>query len=115
MEDKKELILTGTPASRGEAQGPAKVLFPREDISNFNEGDILVTDMTDPSMVLVMSMASAIVTDVGGVTAHAAILSRELGIPCVVATKDGTKVLKDGDLILVDGTEGKVYKIKSND
>lgn len=108
----KELVLEGTPASQGTATGKAKIVFPRQDISGFEEGDILVTGMTDPSMVLVMSMASAIVTDVGGVTAHAAILSRELGIPCVVATKTGTKTLKNGDLILVDGSAGKVYKVK---
>ncbi|OGE31004.1 hypothetical protein A2631_04965 [Candidatus Daviesbacteria bacterium RIFCSPHIGHO2_01_FULL_44_29] len=108
----KELVLEGTPASQGSATGPAKILFPRQDISGFKEGDILVTNMTDPSMVLVMSMASAIVTDIGGVTAHAAILSRELGIPCVVATKLGTKTLKNGDQVYVDGTQGKVYKLK---
>lgn len=107
----KELILEGTPASQGSAIGPAKILFPRQDISEFEEGDVLVTHMTDPSMVLVMSMASAIVTDVGGVTAHAAILSRELGIPCIVATKQGTKIIKNGDLILIDGALGKVYKL----
>lgn len=107
-----KLILEGTAASKGTAKGIAKILFPREDISGFNEGDILVTDMTDPSMVLVMSMAAAIVTDVGGVTAHAAILSRELGIPCVVATKIGTKTIKNGDGIYVDGDNGKVYDVK---
>lgn len=111
----KSLLLKGIPASQGVVRGTVKVLFPREDISAFKEGDILVTDMTDPSMVLVMSMAAAIVTDVGGVTAHAAILSRELGIPCVVATKEGTTLLKDGDVIEVDGLKGEVYKISDDE
>ena len=106
-------MLEGTIASKGVAKGTVRILFPMEDASSFNEGDVLVTNMTDPSMVLVMSMAAAIVTDTGGITSHAAILSREMGIPCVVNTISGTKDLKNGDRVFVDGDSGKVYKILS--
>ena len=69
---------------------------------------MLVTKMTEPAMVIMMNKAAAIVTDVGGVTCHAAIVSRELGIPCVVATKTATKELKDGVRVRVDGNRGEV-------
>ena len=73
------------------------------------EGDILVAEMTTPDYVPAMKRASAIVTDKGGRTAHAAIVSRELGIPCVVGTENATQLLTTGQLITVDGTRGRVY------
>jgi len=69
----------------------------------------LVTTITDPTMVQAMIKAAAIVTDIGGITSHPAILSREMGIPCVVNTKEGTKLIKDGMRLKVDGDKGEVY------
>ena len=71
-------------------------------------GDILISVATTPDLIPAIKKASAIVTDVGGITCHAAIISRELGIPCVVGTKISTKILKDGMIIDVDATHGKV-------
>jgi pyruvate,water dikinase len=92
--------------------GKAHKIMDAKDIGQFKKGEILVTDMTDPDWVPAMKLASAIVTDEGGRTAHAAIVSRELGIPCVVGTKNATKVIKTGHPITVDcstGETGKVY------
>lgn len=109
----QKLILTGLGASAGTAQGIAKVFLPGSDLSEFNEGDILVTTITDPTMVQAMIKAAAIVTDIGGITSHPAILSREMGIPCVVNTKLATKTIKDETLLIVDGTKGEVYALDS--
>ena len=76
-----------------------------------NKGDILVSIASDPDIVPAMKKAAAIVTEQGGVTSHAAIVSRELGIPCVIGTKIATKVLKDGDIVEVDATKGTVRKL----
>lgn len=73
------------------------------------KGDILVTEMTNPLFVPAMEKAVAIVTDEGGMTCHAAIVSRELGIPCVVGTKKATKILRDGMAIVVDGKSGEIF------
>ena len=75
------------------------------------QGDILVTEMTTPDFVPAMKRASAIVTDKGGITCHAAIVSRELNIPCVIGTKIATKVFKDGDVVEVNATSGVVKKV----
>ena len=77
-----------------------------------NNGDILVAPMTSPDFIVAMRQASAIITDEGGMTSHAAIVSRELGINCIVGTKIATKVLKDGDLVEVDADQGTVKIIK---
>ena len=79
-----------------------------KDIERFNEGDVLVSEMTEPSMVIMMNKAAAIVTDGGGITSHPAIVSRELGVPCVVNTKTATLELRDGMRVRVDGTAGEV-------
>ena len=105
----KPPILTGTAASAGVASGKVKIVTGIKDASSFQEGSVLVTKITDPSMVLMMARSVAIVCDMGGITSHPSIVSREMGIPCVVNTKEGTKVLKDGQEIVVDGTEGKIY------
>ena len=73
------------------------------------QGDILVTKMTDPDYVVAMKKACAIITDEGGITAHAAIVSRELGIPAVVGTEKATHTLHDGEIVTVDGNTGKIY------
>jgi pyruvate,water dikinase len=103
------VLLSGAPASPGVASGPVKIVPTPEDIDKVLEGDILVAEMTTPDFVPAMKRAAAIVTDRGGRTAHAAIVSRELGIPCVVGTEKATAILKDGQIITVDGTNGKVY------
>jgi pyruvate,water dikinase len=105
-------ILSGLAASQGVAFGPVKIIGEMEDLSKIKNGDILVTKMTNPDMVVSMQKCSAIVTDEGGATAHAAIVSREMGIPCVVGTEKATEILKDGMIITVDGTNGKVYEGK---
>lgn len=103
------VLLTGAPASPGVASGPVKIVRDPSNIDTVMEGDILVAEMTTPDFVPAMKRAAAIVTDRGGRTAHAAIISRELGIPCVVGSETATTVLKDGQIITVDGSSGKVY------
>ncbi|MBN2075519.1 MAG: phosphoenolpyruvate synthase [Dehalococcoidales bacterium] len=108
-EIKAPVILSGAPASPGVASGPVKLVKHPSNIDKVLSGDILVAEMTTPDFVPAMKRAVAIVTDRGGRTAHAAIVSRELGIPCVVGTGNGMSVLKDGQEITVDGSNGKVY------
>jgi len=106
------ILTKGIPASPGIAVGKARVLLELKDAKNFQQGEILVTKMTDPDWVPIMKMASAIVTDEGGRTSHAAIVSRELGIPAVVGTGNATKVIQDGQEITVDATRGIIYEGK---
>lgn len=80
-------------------------------MKKFQKGDILVSVATDPDIVPAMKKAAAIVTEQGGITSHAAIVSRELGIPCIIGTKIATRVLKDGDMVEVDANKGTVKKI----
>ncbi|MBI2288515.1 MAG: phosphoenolpyruvate synthase [Chloroflexi bacterium] len=103
------ILLSGSPASPGIAAGPVKLLFDISQIDKVKSGDVLVAEMTTPDYVPAMKRAVAIVTDRGGRTAHAAIVSRELGIPCVVGTGRAMASLKDGQIITVDGDNGKVY------
>jgi pyruvate,water dikinase len=103
-----QAILTGVAASPGIAVGPVKIVKASQ-IDKVKNGDVLVAEMTTPDFVPAMKRAAAIVTDRGGRTAHAAIVSRELGIPCVVGTELATKTLRDGQEITVDGAGGKVY------
>ena len=100
-------ILTGIAIGSKIGQGKVKVIESISKISAFQKGEILVTKITDPDWVPVMRIASAIVTEEGGKTAHAAIVSRELGVPCIVGAKAATKVLKTGQNITVDCTTGK--------
>ncbi|ABL77993.1 phosphoenolpyruvate synthase [Thermofilum pendens] len=104
-------VLKGLPASPGVAYGKAKICLSLEDAQRkMQPGDILVTTMTDPDWVPYMKMAAAIVTDEGGMTAHAAIVGRELGIPVIVGTREATKVLVDGKDYTVDARAGIVYE-----
>ncbi|HIP74264.1 MAG TPA: phosphoenolpyruvate synthase [Euryarchaeota archaeon] len=103
-------VLKGLPASPGYASGTVKVIRDISELSKVQKGDVLVTTMTTPDMVPAMERAAAIVTDEGGMTCHAAIVSRELGIPAVVGTEKATEVLKDGDVVTVDAYKGLVYK-----
>jgi phosphohistidine swiveling domain-containing protein len=104
--------LKGTIACRGKVQGTARIINLPEDMKKMSDGDILVSVATTPSVVPAMKMAAAIITDEGGLTCHAAIVSRELGTPCIVGTKIATKVLKDGDLVEVDANSGVVKILK---
>ncbi|MFZ2200100.1 MAG: phosphoenolpyruvate synthase [Microgenomates group bacterium] len=105
-----KLILQGQPASPGVVTGIVNILKSAKEINKIKRGDILVTDMTTPDFVPAMKRAVAIVTNKGGQTSHAAIVSRELGVPCVVGTKTATSTLKQGRVITVDGAAGKVYE-----
>lgn len=102
--------LRGTPACAGKVQGVVKIVNIVEDMKKMKIGDVLVSNATNPNLVPAMKKAAAIVTNSGGLTCHAAIVSRELKIPCVVGTKIATKVLKDGDQVEVDATKGLVRK-----
>jgi pyruvate,water dikinase len=106
------VLLTGAPASPGIASGPVKIVPEASQIDKVKTGDVLVAEMTTPDFVPAMKRAVAIVTDRGGRTAHAAIVSRELGIPCVVGAENATNTLTDGQVITVDGSQGKVYNGK---
>ncbi len=105
-------LVHGLPASPGAAAGRTEIILHPSDIVNLKEGEILVAEMTTPDFVPAMKRSAAIVTDRGGRTCHAAIVSRELGVPCVVGTGNATKVLKEKQLVTVDGFQGKVYKGK---
>ncbi|MFB6246163.1 MAG: phosphoenolpyruvate synthase [Candidatus Pacearchaeota archaeon] len=105
-----EQILEGLSASEGVAVGKVKIVHTKEDLSKIQKGDILVTEMTNPDMVVAMQRSSAVLTDKGGLTAHAAIVSREMGIPCIVGSEDATSALQDGDKITIDAYNGKVYR-----
>ena len=111
-EVKAPVLLSGAPASPGMASGPVKIVPESSQIDKVKTGDVLVTEMTTPDFVPAMKRAVAIVTDRGGRTAHAAIVSRELGIPCVVGAEQATTILTDGQIITVDGSRGKVYEGK---
>jgi pyruvate, water dikinase len=106
------VLLSGAPASPGIASGPVKIVRDPSQIDKVLPGDVLVAEMTTPDFVPAMKRAVAIVTDRGGRTAHAAIVSRELGIPCIVGSEKATTILKDGQVITVDGSQGKVYNGK---
>ena len=105
-----KVILQGQGASPGIASGKVTIVYDVKDIGKVKDGDIMVTRMTNPDMVPAMRKVSAIITDEGGMTCHAAIVSRELGTPAVVGTKTGTQVLSEGQLITVDGEKGLVYE-----
>jgi pyruvate, water dikinase len=104
-----EKLLEGLGASPGQASGRVKIIKSADELDRVLDGDILVTAMTSPDMVPAMQRAAAIVTDEGGLTSHAAIVSRELGVPAVVGTKEATKKLTDGMLITVDGEKGIIF------
>jgi len=104
-----KVLLTGIPASPGISTGPVKIIKSIRQLRLIKRGDVLVAEMTSPDFVPAMKKASAIVTDKGGQTSHAAIVSRELGIPCVVGTSNATKLLEDETVVTVDGAKGKVF------
>ncbi|MDP2820638.1 MAG: phosphoenolpyruvate synthase [bacterium] len=111
----QEPILTGIAVGNKIGSGKVRIINDISKISEFQKGEVLVTRMTDPDWVPIMRMASAIITDEGGKTAHAAIISRELGLPCIVGSRNATKKLKNGRIITVDcsqGLSGRVFEGK---
>ncbi|MDH5203147.1 MAG: phosphoenolpyruvate synthase, partial [Nitrospirota bacterium] len=106
----QDIIIRGLGVSPGQGSGEAKIILKVKDISKLEKGKVLVTEMTTPDWVPAMKKASAIVTNLGGKTCHAAIVSRELGVPCIVGTKNATEVIKDGQMVTVEGKRGLVFK-----
>lgn len=105
------VICTGKAVGSKIGQGKARVILSLNEIANFKPGEILVTEMTDPDWEPIMKKASAIITDRGGRTCHAAIVSRELGIPCIVGTENATKLINTGDKITVDCSQGEIGRV----
>ncbi len=103
-------VLSGLAASPGIAVGKVKIIEDLKDLDKVKTGDILVTKMTNPDMVVTMQKSAGIITDEGGLTAHAAIVSREMGIPCIVGTQEATIRLKENEIVTLDGYTGKIYK-----
>lgn len=102
-------ILTGEAASPGIGSGVAIIIKDPKEITRVQKGQVLITEMTTPDFVPAMKKVNAIITDRGGQTSHAAIVSRELGVPCIVGTNEATKKIKEGDIVTVDGSNGKIY------
>jgi len=111
LHQKGKVLVSGSPVGSKIGAGKAQIILSAKDIGKFQKGDVLITEMTDPDWVPIMKIASAIVTNRGGRTCHAAIVSRELGIPCIVGTNNGTKVIKPGQAVTVscEGNIGNVY------
>ena len=120
IEIEKDEVISGTNEIRGNvahkgiSKGKVVIVLTKTDINRVNEGDIMVTPMTNPDFLPAMKKASAFVTDEGGVTSHAAITAREMGKPCIIGTKIATKVLKDGDLVEVNADTGVIKIIENN-
>lgn len=106
-EDRRDLVLHGAGASAGVVEGRVRVLLD-PDFEDVEEGEILVAPFTDPGWASVMFVSSGLVVDIGGLQSHAAVVARELGVPCVMGTADGTRRLRTGDLCRVDGRAGTV-------
>lgn len=110
MKVEGKIILKGLGASPGLASGKVKIVRGLSDIDKIEKGDILVTTMTSPDLVPTMQKAAAIITDLGGATSHAAIVSREMGIPAIVGTENATKIFKNGQIVTVDAHHGIIYE-----
>lgn len=108
---RRKVLLKGYGASGGIASGSVKVLFdPSQAAKELKVGDILVAPMTDPNWTVFMRKAGAIITNTGGLLSHAAIVAREMSIPCVTGTLNATEKLKNGQKVMVDGYDGIVYE-----
>ena len=107
-----DIFLEGVAASPGIGFGKTKIVKSSADLEKIKKGDVLITKMTNPDMVVAMQKASAIVTEEGGITSHAAIVSREMGIPSVVGAREATIKIKENEIITVNGFTGKIYKGK---
>ncbi len=102
----------GTVANIGKVVGPVRIIMNPDEFYKMKQGDILVTSMTRPDFMPILKKAAAIVTNEGGITCHAAIVSRELNIPCIIGTKIATKVFKDGDMVEVNANHGAVNRVE---
>jgi len=112
FEEPERLEVKGRTAYPGKASGKVKIVRLLKDLTLVQKGDILVTPMTTPAYTLSLHKVAGIITDEGGILCHAAIIARELKIPCVIGTKNATKLLKDGDLVEANAENGIVRKIK---
>jgi pyruvate,water dikinase len=110
IEIKGNELLKGIGASPGAASGKVRIILEKKDMARIEKGDIIVTTMTSPDLVPVMSKSAAIITDLGGRTSHAAIVSREMGIPAIVGTRQATKILREGQEVTVDAYNGVIYQ-----
>ncbi len=112
IDSNKEPVLNGLAVGNKIGVGKVRVILDPKEMKDFKEGEVLVTKMTDPDWNSIMTIAGAVITNEGGKTCHSAIISRELGIPCIVGTKDATKILKTGDTVTVDCTQGvgRIFK-----
>lgn len=106
----REVLLKGAPAAPGMVSGPVRMVPDVKLLGKVKKGDIMVTDMTTPDFVPAMRRAAGIITNRGGLTSHAAIVSRELGVPCIVGTGNATKILKDDMVVTLNGSTGEVFK-----
>ena len=111
-------VVKGLGVSQGKVQGKVKIVNSFKEYASFQEGEILVTKITDPTMVPMMNKAGGIICDIGGLTSHPSIVSRELGIPCIVSAKDkkgtpATIVLKDGMEVEMNGMSGEIFLLKT--
>ena len=104
--------IKGSAAYPGIVKGEVVIIFSAQDMSKMKKGNVLVSPATNPNIMPAITKAAAIITDEGGITCHAAIVSREFGIPCIIGTKIATKVLKDGDLVEIDADRGIIKKLK---
>lgn len=107
---KTKVLIKGVGASKGIAIGRVRIVTGIDEFENFKDGEVLVARITDPSYVVLMSKAVAIISDMGGMLSHPAIVSREFGVPCVVGTQNATTILHDGQKVKVDGTKGIIYE-----
>lgn len=112
LADHRVKKLSGSSAHGGIAQGRVKVINDQREFAKVKNGDIIVSHITDPSFLPILKRCAAIVTDLGGITCHAAIVARELEIPCIIGTKVATQVFEDGDLVIVDANKGQVKKLQ---
>jgi phosphoenolpyruvate synthase/pyruvate phosphate dikinase len=112
QEKEENVEITGQVAQPGKVQGRVRLILNPKDASKLQKGEVLVANMTHPDYMIGIRKAAAIVTDEGGIVCHAAVISRELKIPCIIGTHNATKVFKDGDLVEVDAEVGVVKKIQ---
>jgi len=110
MPKERKIILKGTPASPGIANGKVRIILDPKECKKMRKGEILITEMTDPLYMPAIKKASAIITDIGGLLCHAAITAREMKIPCVVNAKKATRILKDGQKIIINANKGEIYE-----
>lgn len=109
MASETKIILQGIPASGGKTQGKVSIVRNISELADIERGNILVAPYTNPLLTVAIFKASAIITEQGGITSHAATIAREVGIPCVVGANDATTILKEDMEVIVDGDKGIIY------